>query len=116
MGGDGDGARRVPDAGLSPLIRRTFQRPFDLFLTAERVRGYKPARWHFRGFELLTRVDRRAWVHVGCSWYHDVAPARALGVTCVLLDRERAGEAVPGAPLRVQTTAGVLEAIECLVA
>ena len=68
-------------------IHRRFAKPFDLFVTAERVRGYKPCRWHFRAFELLTRVARHDWVHVGCSVYHDVAPAEAFGVKGVWLDR-----------------------------
>jgi 2-haloacid dehalogenase len=60
------------------------------------VRGYKPAPWHFLAFERITRVDRRDWVHVANSWYHDIAPARALGIHHVWLDRDRTGE--PGVP------------------
>jgi 2-haloacid dehalogenase len=103
------------DDDLFEITHRMFRRPFDLFLTAERVRGYKPTRWHFRAFELLTRVDRRDWVHVACSWYHDIAPAQALGIRHVWLDRERTGEnpAVPS--VQVHTAADVREAIESLV-
>ena len=104
------------DDDLFEITHRTFRSPFDLFLTAERVRGYKPARWHFRGFEMLTRVERGDWVHVACSWYHDIAPARDLGVRCVWLDRERTGEDPAAASMHVHTAAGVLDAIECLVA
>jgi 2-haloacid dehalogenase len=104
------------DDDLFEITHRTFRRPFDLFVTAERVRGYKPARWHFRAFELITRVDRRDWVHVAASWYHDIAPARALGVTPVWLDRERTGEGPAGPLARVHTAAEALDAIECLVA
>jgi 2-haloacid dehalogenase len=103
------------DDDLFEITHRTFRRPFDLFVTAERVRGYKPARWHFRAFEVLTGVDRRDWVHVACSWYHDIAPARALGIRHVWLDRERTGEN-PGSPsTHVHTAADVREAIESLV-
>jgi 2-haloacid dehalogenase len=104
------------DDDLFEITHHMFRRPFDLFVTAERVRGYKPARWHFRAFELLTRVDRRDWVHVACSWYHDIAPARALGIRHVWLDRERTGEdpAVPS--VQVHTAGDVLEAVESLVA
>ena len=104
------------DDDLFEITHRTFRTPFDLFLTAERVRGYKPAQWHFRAFELLTRVDRRDWVHVGCSWYYDIAPARALGITPVWLDRERTGENPAAASVHVHTAADALDAIECLVA
>jgi 2-haloacid dehalogenase len=104
------------DDDLFEITHRTFRTPFDLFLPAERVRGYKPAPWHFRAFELMTRVDRRDWVHVASSWYHDIAPARALGVTRVWLDREHTGENPAGASVHVHTAAGVLEAIDRLVA
>jgi 2-haloacid dehalogenase len=84
------------DEDLFAITHRLFRVPFDLVLTAERVRGYKPARWHFRGFERLTGVVRSEWVHVANSWYHDIAPARALGIQHVWLDRDRTGE--PGVP------------------
>ena len=49
------------DDDLFETTHRTFRAPFDLFVTAERVRGYKPAPWHFRAFELLTAAGV-AWV------------------------------------------------------
>ena len=84
------------DEDLFGLTHQRFRAPFDLVLTAERVRGYKPAPWHFLAFERITRVDRRDWVHVANSWYHDIAPARALGIQHVWLDRDLTGE--PGVP------------------
>jgi 2-haloacid dehalogenase len=80
------------DEDLFANTHRMFRVPFDLVLTAERVQGYKPAPWHFRAFEMLTRVDRRDWVHVACGWYHDIAPAQSLGIQHVWLDRDRTGE------------------------
>ena len=38
---------------------RSFRRPFDLFVTAERIRGYKPEPWHFRAFQRMTQVRKR---------------------------------------------------------
>jgi 2-haloacid dehalogenase len=101
------------DDDLFAITHRLFRVPFDLVLTAERVRGYKPERWHFRGFEILTRVVRPHWVHVANSWYHDIAPARALGVRHVWLDRERTGED-PGATVQVHRATDVAGAIERL--
>jgi 2-haloacid dehalogenase len=83
-------------------------------VTAERVRGYKPAPWHFRAFELLTRGIRRDWVHVACSWYHDIAPAQALGIRRVWLDRERTGEDEASASFHVHTAAEAAQAIGAL--
>lgn len=101
------------DEDLFALTHRVFRVPFDLVLTAERVRGYKPERWHFRGFEMLTRVTRGNWVHVANSWYHDIAPARALGVRHVWLDRDRTGEE-PGASVRVPGAIEVAGVVETL--
>jgi 2-haloacid dehalogenase len=80
------------DDDLFEITHRLFTAPFDLFLTSARVRGYKPAPWHFRGFDRLTCAGRTGWVHVASSWYHDIEPARRLGITRVWLDRERTGE------------------------
>jgi 2-haloacid dehalogenase len=100
------------DDDLFEATHRSFAAPFDLFVTAERVRGYKPAPWHFRAFELLTRATRDRWVHVACSWYHDVAPARAFGVPCVWLDRERTGEDPDAAVVRVDDAGQVVDAVD----
>jgi 2-haloacid dehalogenase len=69
------------------ITHRQFRQPFDLFVTAQRVQGLKPARWLFRGFELITRVRRSDWVHVGSSWERDIVPAGVFGINGVWLDR-----------------------------
>ena len=102
------------DEDLFWTTHRLFNVPFDLVLTAERVRGYKPERWHFSGFERLTRVVRPNWVHVANSWYHDIAPARALGVQHIWLDRERTGED-PGTSIQVHHAIEVARVVENLV-
>lgn len=69
---------------------------FTEVVTAEQVGGYKPRPDHFE--EVVRRLDlpRRRIVHVAQSLYHDVAPAKALGFTCVWVDR-RMGRGGPGA-------------------
>jgi len=104
------------DDDLFWTTHRLFRTPFDMVLTAERVRGYKPERWHFRGFEMLTRVARSNWVHVANSWYHDIAPARALGVRHVWLDRDRTGEDGGTVTLRIQSALEVASTIRGLFA
>jgi 2-haloacid dehalogenase/putative hydrolase of the HAD superfamily len=93
------------------VVHRTFHRPFDLFVTSERIRGRKPARWHFRAFELMARVRRTDWVHVACSWKYDIEPAGALGVSAVWLDRERSVADPRAAEMRVCSALEVVEAI-----
>jgi len=108
------------DEDLFATTHRLFAKPFDLCLTSERVRGYKPEPWHFRGFELLTGVSRQRWVHVANSWYHDIAPARALGLNHLWLDRERTGADAAasvdaGASVRVHVGLEIAGIVERLV-
>lgn len=100
------------DEDLFAVTHRMFRAPFDFTLSAERVRGYKPAPWHFRGFERLMRVSRQDWVHVACSYYHDIAPAQALGIRHVWLDRDRSGEPGVVPSVHVSSASEVVEAIE----
>ena len=102
------------DEDLFGLTHQRFQSPFDLVLTAERVRGYKPAPWHFRAFELITRVPKRDWVHVSSSVFHDIAPAQAFGVRSVWLDRARSSDNAATGAVRVHDAAEIVGAIEYL--
>ena len=102
------------DDDLFEATHRTFEKPFDLFVTAERIRGYKPGPWHFRAFELLTRARRDDWVHVSSSWYHDIVPAQALGINRVWLDRQHTGEDPSHASAHVHTADEAVAAIDML--
>jgi 2-haloacid dehalogenase len=62
--------------------------PFDLIVTAEDVHSYKPAHGHWERFFELTTADREHHVHVGASLFHDVVPARELGLKIVWINRE----------------------------
>jgi 2-haloacid dehalogenase len=61
--------------------------PVDLVVTADDVGSYKPAHGHFERFFELTTADREHHVHVGASLFHDVAPAKELGLTAVWINR-----------------------------
>ena len=89
------------DNDLFAQTLRTFRQPFDLVITAEQVGTYKPAPGHFKQFMELTGISKQDWVHVACSWYHDIAPARVLGIQRVWLDRDRTGEDERAATVRV---------------
>ena len=99
------------DNDLFAETERAFREPFDLIVTAERVRDYKPSLTHFKSFESVTGVKREHWVHVACSWFHDIAPARDLGITRVWLDRDRTGEDPNTASAHVWSAADVPEAV-----
>jgi 2-haloacid dehalogenase len=61
--------------------------PFDLLIVAEDVRSYKPAHAHWERFFELTTADKDHHVHVGASLFHDMAPARELGLKTVWINR-----------------------------
>jgi len=56
-------------------------------VTAEDVGSYKPAHGHWNRFFELTTADRNHHVHVGASLFHDVTPARELGLNIVWINR-----------------------------
>ena len=61
--------------------------PFDLIVTAEDVRSYKPESGHWERFFETTTAAKERHVHVGASAFHDVAPANALGLKTVWISR-----------------------------
>ena len=67
--------------------------PFEHLVTAEDVRSYKPRAAHFE--EGLRRLDlsRDEVLHVACSLYHDVEPAREHGWKTLWVNRTQ--EPVP---------------------
>jgi 2-haloalkanoic acid dehalogenase type II len=75
----------VDDALLAATIRH-LPVHFDLLVTAEQVRSYKPAQGHFR--EARRRIGQRRWLHAAQSYFHDVVPARALDIPVAWVNRK----------------------------
>lgn len=99
------------DADLFLQTERRFRQPFDLIVTAEQVADYKPSLAHFNHFWRVSGVEKRDWIHVACSWYHDVKPAREMGVRCIWLDRDKTGEDQAMAAVRIEDASGLLDAV-----
>jgi 2-haloalkanoic acid dehalogenase type II len=59
---------------------------FDILVTAEEVKSYKPAFAHFERAQEL--IGDRKWVHVAGSEYHDIEPAVTLGIGTVWVNRK----------------------------
>jgi 2-haloacid dehalogenase/putative hydrolase of the HAD superfamily len=72
---------------LSRTVRH-FTSPFEIRVTAENVRSYKPAFGHFE--EARRIIGDRSWVHVAGSQYHDIEPAVKLGIKAVWVNRKNA--------------------------
>jgi 2-haloalkanoic acid dehalogenase type II len=61
---------------------------FDFWVTADRVESYKPDLAHFEAARPFVG-DSAGWLHVAQSLYHDVAPARCVGLPVVWVNRKR---------------------------
>jgi|SRR5579859_139453 len=88
------------DDDLFTETRKKLGIEFDFVVTAQQVRSYKPAQRNFE--EALRRggVSKEQMLHAGQSLYHDIAPANALGISNVWVNRHSArpgsGAAKPG--------------------
>jgi 2-haloacid dehalogenase len=73
-----------------PFIEASMRRigvPFEFAVVASEIGSYKPGHAHWRAFYERSGADPGRHVHVGASSYHDVAPARALGIQTVWINR-----------------------------
>ena len=70
--------------------------PFELAIVASEIGSYKPALGHWQAFE--REIGRPPDVHVAASLFHDVAPATALGLSTVWINR--LGETAEPEPTR----------------
>jgi 2-haloalkanoic acid dehalogenase type II len=86
------------DDDLLAATRRHLTTPFEFVVTAEQVRSYKPAAPHFEAAR--RQAGGRRWLHAAASYYHDVAPARALGAPTAWVNRTAAPPGSAGAPDR----------------
>jgi 2-haloacid dehalogenase len=76
------------DDKLLGLTRRHFRTDFDLVVTAQQVRSYKPDPAHFT--EAERRIGgKKGWVHVAQSYYHDVEPLLKKRVPVVWVNRHK---------------------------
>jgi 2-haloacid dehalogenase len=60
---------------------------FDYVTSARQARAYKPSLKIFEMAENKMRIQRHEWLHAGQSIYHDVIPAKSLGLATVWVNR-----------------------------
>jgi 2-haloacid dehalogenase/putative hydrolase of the HAD superfamily len=77
------------DDDLLAATRRHLTVDFELVVSAQQVRAYKPARPHFDAARRA--IGSRRWLHVGQGYFHDMVPARTLGIRNAWINRS--GEA-----------------------
>ena len=61
---------------------------FDLVVTAQQVRSYKPDPAHFT--ECARRIGtKKGWVHIAASYYHDVEPCLKAKIPVIWVNRNK---------------------------
>ncbi len=99
------------DDDLFATTRPKLPVPFDIVVTAEQVRSYKPDLGHFRKFAELTGAAPANWIHVANSWVHDILPAARMGLRSVWVDRDLTGHPAKLAERRITAMRRLPEAV-----
>jgi len=88
---------------------------FDETVVASEIGSYKPAAAHWDEFFTRTGADREHHVHVAASLFHDIAPASALGLRTIWINR-LGEEAEPQPDVEQRSLAGLADSLDSLVA
>jgi 2-haloacid dehalogenase len=78
------------DDDLFAETRKRLHVEFEAVITAEQVRSYKPSLNNFRVALQTLAIAPGQLLHAGQSRYHDVVPARSLGISSVWVNRKSA--------------------------
>lgn len=88
--------------------------PFDDSIVAGEIGSYKPAPRHWEVFRERADSKAASHVHVAQSLFHDIGPARELGIPCVWINR--LGEPADERPDRtLSSLTGLADALDQLV-
>src|SRR5262249_1750127 len=99
------------DDKLLGQTRRHIPTDFDLVVTAQQVRSYKPDPAHF--VECERRIGgKKGWVHVAASYYHDVEPCIKKKIPVIWVNRTgqvlESGQKKPDAEVKTLKEAAAL--------
>ncbi len=100
------------DDKMLGATRRHFRTDFDLVVTAQQVRSYKPDPAHFK--ECARRIDKRKknWVHVASGYETDVEPCLKQKIPVIWVNRHgdelEPGQKKPTAEVKTFRDAGKL--------
>src|SRR5437588_1525105 len=84
------------DDDLLAATREHFTVGFDIIVTAQQVRSYKPGHAHFRTARDL--IGTASWLHAAESNFHDIVPTNVLGIDNAWINRQRQKELPGGTP------------------
>jgi len=100
------------DDKLLGATRRHFRTDFDLVVTAQQVRSYKPDPAHFKECERRLGT-KKGWVHVASSYYYDVEPCLKAKIPVIWVNRTKE-QLEPGAKKPTAEVKSLLEAAKLL--
>lgn len=86
------------DDDLFAYSAKKLQVAFDDVITAEQCGSYKPSLNNFRIAAQRVGVPKKEWLHVAQSLFHDIAPAKEMGLHTVWVNRrwdKQGGGATP---------------------
>jgi 2-haloacid dehalogenase len=98
------------DDDLLDATREHFTVDFDVVVSAQQVRSYKPAHAHFQTARDL--IGSASWLHAAESNFHDIVPTNVLGIDNAWINRQRQTELAGGTPkYKFDDLAGLAEAM-----
>ena len=77
------------DDDLFALSAKRLDVEFDWIITAEKAKSYKPSLHNFELAFQTIGVEPKAILHVAQSIYHDIVPAKSLGLSTVWVNRRK---------------------------
>ena len=87
---------------------------FELSVVASEIGSYKPSRGHWDEFFARSRAESDRHVHVGASLFHDIAPAAALGLRTIWINRLGEGPE-PQPDVELHSLEGLSDHLDSLV-
>jgi 2-haloacid dehalogenase len=87
---------------------------FEQTIVASEIDSYKPAPAHWDEFFARSGAERDRHVHVAASLFHDIAPATALGLRAIWINR-LGEEPEPQPDVELHTLAGLADSLDALV-
>ncbi|MGA8807246.1 MAG: HAD family hydrolase [Thermoanaerobaculia bacterium] len=98
------------DDDLLAATREHFTVSFDVIVTAQQVRSYKPGHAHFQTAREL--IGSASWLHAAESNFHDIVPTNVLGIDNAWINRQHQTELPGGTPkYKFDNLAGLAEAM-----
>lgn len=98
------------DDDLLAATREHFTVGFDIVVTAQQVRSYKPGHAHFQ--TARDRIGSASWLHAAESNFHDIVPTNTLSIDNAWINRQRQTELPGGTPkYKFNDLAGLADAM-----